>query len=599
MLSFDIKKEVASLWDIVSSAGLAPSPYVALEQIACLIFLKRLHGLDVMRSNDGVKPEGQERLPVAGRLLSEASSLWKELLNLEDIGHCLEQEVFPWLRTLGQEMLFARTLNGVMDDVYFQLDVSKHQALKLLIRHIDALFSEQASNEAHSPGEVLDQLFAQASINSKIGQLTTAPQIARFMVSLLDPVPEQSIIDPTVGTGTLLVSALEYIRENMSVGDRALPGNADSLVGIDLDHAQTRIAWVNLLLHGVASPVCVQGNSLAAPEGVAGELLRKQYDFVLADAPFGGRVDLQESLSPNEHSWRDRNASTDRVELLFIWRALALLKPGGRAALIIPQSVLSGSDEPHVNLRRELLSQHQIEAVIYLPRKVYAPFTGISAALLLVRKPSTPHFAPNRPGDEPKTGAVWFYEVSDDGLSAAPQKAGPVNTDNDLLDALVHFKHRKVDQGLWESNKDLYFQSGQRQDPQAKFLSTLGTLSRSATKVKQWQIPVRTWQENPESRSVDGAIQSSHDDSGSVRPEYVQRMESRLYVLGKLDSTLLDRDCIEAKDWSLELSRYKPIVQPKSVGDQSVLQLIDDLEFIEKDILGRLHELRNLIGPAK
>ena len=76
-------------------------------------------------------------------------------------------------------------------------------------------------------------------------------------------------------------------------------------------------------------------------------------------------------------------------------------------------------------------------------------------------------------------------------------------------------------------------------------------------------------------------------------------MESRLYVLGKLDSTLLDRDCIEAKDWSLELSRYKPIVQPKSVGDQSVLQLIDDLEFIEKDILGRLHELRNLIGPAK
>jgi type I restriction enzyme M protein len=610
MLSSDIKKEVAALWDIVSSAGLAPSPYVALEQIACLIFLKRLHEIDAERIATGMKPIVQMRLPNEAVSIQGSASLWDGLFLQDDIGSHLAEIVFPWLRTLEQRLkqdkflLKVLNLNGLMNDAYFQLDTSSIDALHRLVRSIDALFPHpgQDNNDIHSSGEVFEHLFAQASKNSKIGQVTTAPHIARFMVSLLNPAPGESIIDPAVGTGTLLVSALQHMRESETPGDNALAGSADSLVGIDLDHTQTRIGWVNLLLQGVKTPVCVQGNSLAGemPKGVTGALLKKQYDLVLADLPFGGRIDLQNTLSPSEHALRDKNnISTDRVELLFIWRVLALLKPGGRAALIIPQSVLSGTDESHVSVRRELLSQHQVEAVILLPGKMYAPFIGISAALLVVRKPSTPQFVPILPSDEPKTRSVWFYEVSDDGMSVDPRKVGPANTDSDLRDALVHFKHRKIDQGLWESNKDRYFQDDRSHDPHTKSLNAVGAASRSATQVKQWQIPVRNWLEYSDSRSVDGSLLGSHDESGSVRPEYIKRMESRLYVLGKLDNTLLEHDCIEAQDWSLELSRYKPLEQPKPIGDQSVLQLIDELEFIERDVLERLRELRTLIGEAR
>jgi len=607
MLSPDIKKEVAALWDIVSSSGLAPSPYVALEQISCLIFLKHLHEVDAERITAGIAPIFRMQLPSKPASERESKSLWEDLFLQKDIGHHLAETVFPWLRNLEQRLkqderlLQVLNLNDLMSDAYFQLDTSKNDALHRLVRSIDALFPHPGldNNDTHSSGEVFEHLLTQASENSKIGQITTAPHIARFMVSLLEPESGENIVDPAVGTGTLLVSALQYMRDSKTLGGNALAGNRDSLVGIDIDNSQTRIGWVNLLLQGVKTPACVQGNSLAGqiPEGVTGELLKKQYDVVLADLPFGGRIETQNTQSPSEPNSHNKN--TDRVELLFIWRVLELLKPGGRAALIIPQSVLSANDESHVSVRRELLFQHQVEAVILLPGKMFAPFTGISAALLVVRKPSALPFAPIRPSDEPKTRAVWFYDVNDDGLSVDPRNVDPAKIDNDLFDAFVHFKHRKIDLDFWKSYEDQYFQAHRSPDSHTKFFNAVGAEHRSATQTKQWQAPVRTWLENPDSLSVDGSFQSSHNELGQVRPEYTAQMGSRLYVLGKLNKTLLKNDCIEAQDWSLEPSRYKPLEQPKSLGIDSVLQLIDELEFIERNILDSLRELRAQIGSTQ
>lgn len=110
MLSPKVKNDIASLWNTVSAAALASSPYVALEQIACLIFLKSLHN------------QGQARHSTSGVQVGEGAILWGKLLKAESFGDCLQQDVFPWLRALASDDVFSATLNGVMDDVYFQLD---------------------------------------------------------------------------------------------------------------------------------------------------------------------------------------------------------------------------------------------------------------------------------------------------------------------------------------------------------------------------------------------------------------------------------------------------------------------------------------------
>lgn len=270
MLPPEIEKKIEALWDLVSSAGLAASPYVVLDQIACLIFLKHLHELDLKRSAAGEVPVSQVRNSDEATSSTPLISLWQKVLAQENVGKFLVETAYPWLRALEQRLRTntrleqALRLNGMMGDAYFQLDVTKSQAIHRLVHSIEELFPHPGfDHDGHQPsGEVFAKLFEQASHNSKLGQLTTPPHIARFMVSLLDPAVGETIIDPAVGSGTLLVNALKYMRESKTPGDRSLVGRADSLVGIDLDHAQIRISWVYLLLQGIESPLCVQGDSL-------------------------------------------------------------------------------------------------------------------------------------------------------------------------------------------------------------------------------------------------------------------------------------------------------------------------------------------------
>lgn len=597
MLSPEVKKEVANLWDIVSSSGLAPSPFVALEQIACLIFLKHLHVIDIKRLKAGMPQIAQRTSLYDARHPSGQLSWWEDLLAQKDTGNHLTMVTFPQLRALENSLSNLKEhsrpfeLNGLMNDAYFQLDPTKTEALRRLINSIDTLFSDSASdkNSRHTLSELFEHLFLEAAQNNKIGQVCTPPHIARFMVSLLAPAPHQTIIDPAVGTGTLLVSALHYLRES----DPDPADSSDLLVGIDLDHIQTRISWVNLMLQGVNSPRCLQGDSLLeqSSEEPSGALLNKQYDFVLADIPFGGRLPAQSSTTPST-----KIKSTNRIELLFIIRALNLLKPGGRAALIVPQSFLSGEAEAQVNVRRELLCHHKVEAVILLPGKVFAPYINNRAAVLVVRKFMDGHIPPTRSNETPKTRAVWFYEVSDDGTSNRHRKDGTAKIENDLQDATTHFKHRKLDPDVWQTNKNVYFQSQDNTPSESLFPQTTNTARRDAKRIKQWEIPVRSWLENPEFLSKDGQSLSSHDKTGRVRAEYEQQMIPKLYLSDTLDSTLLQKDCIEAQNWSLELSRYKPMEQPLSVDDKSVIELIDELEYIEQNILSSLSELRQNLG---
>lgn len=615
MLPPDIRKKVAALWDLVSGAGLASSPYVALEQIACLIFLKRLDGMASEPDEDGLPSIFQLLMSDEESSFDKQPSFWNTLLEHEDPGSYLNDRLFPWLREL--ELLISDyhpslakrlSLNGMLRDAYFQLDPSKRQALRLLIKAIDQLFPYHSpQNQGRfSSGEVFEYLFTEASASSRIGPLVTARHITQFMVALLDPKPGQNIVDPAAGTGGFLVSALHYMLAD-APGPRArskrLATIGANLVGADLSHALARIGWVNLLLHGIKLPQFMQGNSLVVTDSQepTQPLLRESFDFVLCDLPFGSRIDSEEAAGTQylpSYTQEDQVNQSDKIELLFVWRALSLLKVGGSAALIIPQSLLYGSSKTQVVMRRELLSRHHVEAVILLPGEIFNPYTGIEAAILVVRKVTGLNYASISFSEEPKTDAVWFYEVTQDGYSMDHKRDElPAGADNDLFDALVHFRQRHKGEHVWDASKERYFQPDTWQE--ASWASLDAIPRREASQLKQWRVPVRRWLNKQAWRAADDQILGSHDEHGQVRSDYVERMQGRLYINDKLRPGLLNPHCIEGNGWSLDLEDYKVIEQPKPMGERSALELIDELEAIEVDVLERLRHLRELIGEVQ
>ncbi len=175
-----------------------------------------------------------------------------------------------------------------------------------------------------------------------------------------------------------------------------------------------RIGSMNMLLHGVENPDIRYRDSLAQDH--AGE--EEKYTLVLANPPFAGSLDYENCAKDLQQI-----VKTKKTELLFLALFLRLLKPGGRAAVIVPDGVLFGSSKAHKTLRRILVEDQKLDAVISLPGGVFKPYAGVSTAILLFTKT-------NSGG----TDHVWFYKVEADGLSLddkrtellPPEKLGPV-----------------------------------------------------------------------------------------------------------------------------------------------------------------------------
>jgi type I restriction enzyme M protein len=200
-----------------------------------------------------------------------------------------------------------------------------------------------------------------------------------------------------------------------------------------------RIGSMNMLLHGIENPEIVYRDSLAQDH--SGE--EEKYSLVLANPPFAGSLDY-------ENTAKDllQVVKTKKTELLFQALFLRLLKPGARAAVIVPDGVLFGSSNAHRTLRRMLIEEQKLDAVISLPSGVFKPYAGVSTAILLFTKT-------NSGG----TDRVWFYGCDADGWSLddkrtallPDEKLGAVprialsaddHTKNNLSDILARWKER-------------------------------------------------------------------------------------------------------------------------------------------------------------
>jgi type I restriction enzyme M protein len=221
------------------------------------------------------------------------------------------------------------------------------------------------------------------------------------MVEMVAPTPTDVICDPACGTCGFLVAAGEYIRRHHpgALRDPRLNRHFHQQMfnGFDFDNTMLRIGSMNMLLHGVEQPDVRYRDSLAQDHASVDET----YSVILANPPFAGSLDY-------ENTARDLQqvVKTKKTELLFLALFLRLLKPGGRAAVIVPDGVLFGSTKAHKELRRILVEDQRLDGIVSLPSGVFRPYAGVSTAIL--------RFTKTNSGG---TDNVWFYDLTADGYS--------------------------------------------------------------------------------------------------------------------------------------------------------------------------------------
>lgn len=479
MLAPYLRKKVDKLWDRFWSAGLT-NPLVAVEQITYLLFLKRLEDLDRERVASGKPSVYSRRLPEDKADFDGETCRWSYIRQESTNTRHLIETVFPWLRALDKRLSDneeGTELDGLdlrMADAYFQLDPNKGQVLKDAIGYIDDLFAQAGDGSAAQDlmGDTFEYLLSEVATAGKNGQFRTPRHLIRFMVELLAPRLGERLIDPAAGTGGFLFSAQQYLRrqrstpENVRLEWDGAPHRLDTAqasaedlrqlndgscyVGIDNDRTMARIGWMNLVLHDIHNPRLLQGDSLSTREGkpeLAPLLASESYRNVLANPPFTGTVDTadleRDSLLFPRAGTRGKKkdeALTNKSELLFLWLMLDLLQIEGRCAVIVPEGVLFGNTDGHIKLRRELLTEHCVEAVISLPAGVFQPYTGVKTSILVFRKQTSRDNKTGFKKTAPRTEQVWFYEVGADGYSLDAKRTARPGQDNDLWDALVQFE---------------------------------------------------------------------------------------------------------------------------------------------------------------
>ena len=229
-------------------------------------------------------------------------------------------------------------------------------------------------------------------------------------------------IDPAMGTAGFLVESQEYLRENhadlfLNAGIREHFNNA-MFTGYDMDRTMLRIGAMNMLLHGVDNPRIEYRDSLSEANTDS-----EKYTLVLANPPFKGSLDYE-----SVNSDLLKVAKTKKTELLFLALNLRILKSGGRSATIVPEGVLFGSSRAHKQIRKELIDNNKLEAVISMPSGVFKPYAGVSTAVLIFTKTGTGG-----------TDKVWFYDMKTDGYSL-DDKRQPIK-DNDIPDIIERFNN--------------------------------------------------------------------------------------------------------------------------------------------------------------
>ena len=458
MITGEIKNKIDSLWDTFAAGGLT-NPLNVIEQITYLMFIRDLDDLDNKKKKDSLMFglndyqsifDGQvkidDNLTVNGDELRW--STFKDFAP-DKMLTVVQNEVFPFIKNLqgNEESSYSRYMKdatfliqapgllskvvGELDDIYEQIDQEVEKQKNLKNKEEQKLI-----NRGDIRGDIYEYLLGKLSTAGRNGQFRTPRHIIKMMVELTDPQVDDLICDPAAGTAGFLVETAEYLQKRKKKDifyNKELKHYFENTMftGYDTDQTMLRIGAMNMLVHGVDNPNIKYHDSLSE-----NNTDKDKYSLILANPPFKGSLD-RDTVSNDLL----KVCKTKKTELLFLTLFLRMLKVGGRCACIVPDGVLFGSSRAHKAIRKELVENNNLEAVISMPSGVFKPYAGVSTAVLVFTKTGNGG-----------TDKVWFYDMTADGFSLDDKRVKI--KDNDIPDIIERFKHldKEVDRKKTEKS---------------------------------------------------------------------------------------------------------------------------------------------------
>lgn len=428
MVTGALKNKIDSMWDVFAAGGLS-NPLEVIEQVTYLMFIHDLDSTDNTRAKEsamlGLPYQSifAEKVQIGDRIIDGTQLKWSVFRDFpaDRMYSVMQEWVFPFIKTLHGDKNSA--YSKYMDDAIFKLPTPL--MLSKVVDALDGIYDLMNEMQtADIRGDVYEYLLEKIAKSGLNGQFRTPRHIIRMMVEMVDPSSDEVICDPACGTSGFLITAAEYLREQKKEEILYNKEKKDHYMnhmfhGYDMDRTMLRIGAMNMMTHGIENPFIEYRDSLSDQN-----MDKDKYSLILANPPFKGSLDA-ESVSGDLL----KVCKTKKTELLFLALFLRMLKVGGRCACIVPDGVLFGSSTAHKAIRKEIVENQRLEAVISMPSGVFKPYAGVSTAILIFTK--TEHGG---------TDHVWFYDMVADGFSL-DDKRTPI-AENDIPDIVERFRNR-------------------------------------------------------------------------------------------------------------------------------------------------------------
>lgn len=427
MITGELKNKIDSIWEIFWTGGLT-NPLDVIEQMTYMMFIHDLDDSDNLRAKEaamlGLPYQSifAEEVMIGDRKIAGNQLKWSIFHDFPaaKMYSVVQEWVFPFIKNLhgDKDSAYAK----YMGDAIFKIPTPL--MLDKIVTSMDMLYAQMAQVKSSDiRGDVYEYLLSKLSTAGVNGQFRTPRHIIRMMVDLMEPMPDEVICDPACGTSGFLVAASEYLKDNRKEDIFFNRQNKDHYMnhmfhGFDMDRTMLRIGAMNMMTHGVDNPFIEYRDSLSDQNPD-----RDKYSLILANPPFKGSLDY-DTVSTDLL----KVCKTKKTELLFLALFVKMLKMGGRCACIVPDGVLFGSSSAHKAIRKELVENQRLQAVISMPSGVFKPYAGVSTAILIFTK--TGHGG---------TDNVWFYDMKVDGFSL-DDKRNEVK-ENDIPDIIHRFRN--------------------------------------------------------------------------------------------------------------------------------------------------------------
>ena len=436
MITGEIKNKIDQIWDTFFVAGIT-NPITVLEQMTYIFFMKLLDDKQ-LQEEENARDWGAEiqnptfldgQLWVNPEAVSDEEKKgvpyenlrWHVFKNFgsDNMFKIVRQSVFEFIKHIGtgEESAYSRYMKSAI------FLIPNARTLTKVVDGVDAL----DMNNRDAMGDVYEYILGKMAASGTNGQFRTPRHIIRMIVEMMKPTPKDYICDPAMGSAGFLVESVKYIKENygsaLYAAEEVHHMKTSMINGYDTDQTMLRIGAMNLLLHDITAPELAWRDSLSEQNDD-----QSCYTLIMANPPFAGSLD-----KGNVNKKILAYANTSKTELLFLAQFVRSLEVGGRCASIVPDGMLFGTSKAHIAIRKEIVDNQQLKAVISMPSGVFKPYAGVSTAVLVFSKT-------NSGG----TDKVWFYDMKADGFSL-DDKRSPIS-ENDIPDVVARYHNLKAEE---------------------------------------------------------------------------------------------------------------------------------------------------------